>query len=81
MLFRSWVTHEDDLDAVTALSGSGPAYAFYLIEAMVEAAQRMGLSAEQGGEMAIQTVLGAAALAQRVRPPWLPSAISTDFST
>ena len=60
-----WVAQEDDLDAVTALSGSGPAYAFYLIEAMVEAAQRMGLSAEQGREMAIQTVLGAAALAQQ----------------
>ena len=53
------------LDAVTALSGSGPAYGFYLIEAMVEAAQRMGLSAEQGREMAIQTVLRASMLAQQ----------------
>ena len=59
-----WVQEEADLDAVTALSGSGPAYAFYLIEAMVDAAQRMGLSAEQGREMAIQTILGASALAQ-----------------
>jgi pyrroline-5-carboxylate reductase len=60
-----WVADETDLDAVTALSGSGPAYGFYLIEAMVEAAQRMGLGAEQGREMAIQTVLGASMLAQQ----------------
>ena len=60
-----WVAEEADLDAVTALSGSGPAYGFYLIEAMVEAAQRMGLSAEQGREMAIQTLLGASMLARQ----------------
>ncbi len=60
-----WVAEEADLDAVTALSGSGPAYGFYLIEAMVEAAQRMGLDEGQGREMAIQTVLGAAMLAQQ----------------
>ncbi len=60
-----WVAEEADLDAVTALSGSGPAYGFYLIEAMVEAAQRMGLGVEQGREMAIQTVLGASMLAQQ----------------
>jgi pyrroline-5-carboxylate reductase len=60
-----WVGDEADLDAVTALSGSGPAYVFYLIEAMVEASLRMGLSVEQGREMAIQTLLGAAMLAQR----------------
>ena len=60
-----WVADEADLDAVTALSGSGPAYGFYLIEAMAEAAQRMGLDPAQGREMAIQTVLGAALLAQQ----------------
>lgn len=60
-----WVAQEADLDAVTALSGSGPAYGFYLIEAMVEAAQQMGLGAAQAQEMAIQTVLGAALLAQQ----------------
>lgn len=60
-----WVPDEADLDAVTALSGSGPAYGFYLIEAMVEAAVRMGLPEAQGREMAIQTVLGAALLAQQ----------------
>ena len=58
-----WVEHEPDLDAVTALSGSGPAYVFYVIEAMMAAAVEMGLSAEQGRALAQATVAGAAALA------------------
>ncbi|MFG6447773.1 pyrroline-5-carboxylate reductase [Roseateles sp. BYS180W] len=60
-----WVAQEADLDAVTALSGSGPAYFFYVLEAMIEAAQAMGLSAEQGRELALHTCAGAAALAQQ----------------
>ncbi len=64
-----WVAAEDDLDAVTALSGSGPAYVFYLIEAMIDAAQRMGLSAEQGKRLALATFAGAAALAARSDEP------------
>jgi pyrroline-5-carboxylate reductase len=59
-----WVTHEDDLDAVTAVSGSGPAYVFYFLEAMVQAATEMGLTAEQGRRLAQSTFAGAAALAQ-----------------
>jgi pyrroline-5-carboxylate reductase len=59
-----WVAHEDDLDAVTALSGSGPAYVFYFIEAMMQAAQDMGLSEAQGRELAQATFAGASALAQ-----------------
>jgi pyrroline-5-carboxylate reductase len=58
-----WVNQEDDLDAVTALSGSGPAYVFFFIEAMVQAATEMGLSAEQGRLLAQATFAGAAALA------------------
>ena len=58
-----WVTQEADLDAVTALSGSGPAYVFYFIEAMMQAAQDMGLSAEQGRLLAQATFAGATALA------------------
>jgi len=57
-----WVAREADLDAVTALSGSGPAYMFYVIEAMVQAATEMGLSAEQGRLLAQATMAGAAAL-------------------
>jgi pyrroline-5-carboxylate reductase len=64
-----WVAAEDDLDAVTALSGSGPAYVFYLIEAMIEAAQRMGLSADQGKRLALATFGGAAELAARSSDP------------
>ena len=59
-----WVADEADLDAVTALSGSGPAYVFYFAEAMVRSAVAMGLTAEQGRELALGTFAGAAALAQ-----------------
>ena len=59
-----WVAQEEDLDAVTALSGSGPAYVFYFVEAMVQAALDMGLSAEQGKQLALATFQGATALAQ-----------------
>ncbi|MEP7282407.1 MAG: pyrroline-5-carboxylate reductase, partial [Rubrivivax sp.] len=58
-----WVASEADLDAVTALSGSGPAYVFYLLEAMTVAAGAMGLDAARGRALAIATVGGAAALA------------------
>lgn len=57
-----WVEHEAQLDAVTALSGSGPAYMFYVIEAMMQAATEMGLSAQQGRVLAQATMAGAAAL-------------------
>jgi pyrroline-5-carboxylate reductase len=58
-----WVDREEDLDAVTALSGSGPAYVFYFVEAMIAAAQQMGLSAEQGKQLALATFAGATELA------------------
>ncbi|MCK6423975.1 MAG: pyrroline-5-carboxylate reductase [Burkholderiaceae bacterium] len=60
-----WVAQESDLDAVTALSGSGPAYVFYFVEAMMAAAERMGLSAEQGRQLALATFGGATELARR----------------
>jgi pyrroline-5-carboxylate reductase len=59
-----WVAREEDLDAVTALSGSGPAYVFYVVEAMVQAARAMGLSEAQGRQLALATFAGATALAQ-----------------
>jgi pyrroline-5-carboxylate reductase len=58
-----WVQDEAQLDAVTAMSGSGPAYVFYFIEAMMQAAQDMGLSAEQGRQLALATFGGATSLA------------------
>jgi len=64
-----WVAREDDLDAVTALSGSGPAYVFYFVEAMIQAALEMGLSAAQGRQLALATFAGATALAQQSEDP------------
>ncbi|MGV0959251.1 MAG: pyrroline-5-carboxylate reductase [Limnohabitans sp.] len=58
-----WVTQESQLDAVTALSGSGPAYVFYFLEAMTEAGVGMGLSAEQAYQLAVATFSGASSLA------------------
>ena len=60
-----WFDAEADLDAVTALSGSGPAYVFYVIEAMVEAGTQMGLSTAAARALAQQTLAGAAQLAIR----------------
>ena len=59
-----WLDQEAQLDAVTALSGSGPAYVFYFIEAMIQAGADMGLSREQARQLAIGTFTGASALAQ-----------------
>ena len=59
-----WVDNEALLDAVTALSGSGPAYVFFFIEAMVNAGVRMGLSAEQAHQLAVGTFVGASELAR-----------------
>jgi pyrroline-5-carboxylate reductase len=53
---------EKELDAVTALSGSGPAYVFYLLESMLAAAEEMGLGKETARTLALQTVEGAARL-------------------
>ena len=64
-----WVAQEADLDAVTALSGSGPAYVFYFIEAMLQAAQEMGLDAEQGRALALATFAGATELARQSDEP------------
>ena len=58
-----WVDPEAQLDAVTALSGSGPAYVFYFLEAMTEAGVGMGLSAEQAYQLAVATFSGASSLA------------------
>lgn len=55
-----WVNEEPQLDAVTALSGSGPAYYFLFMEAMENAAQQMGLDARTAHLLTMQTALGAA---------------------
>ena len=60
-----WVKQESDLDVVTALSGSGPAYVFYFLEAMTEAGVQMGLSQEQAYHLAKTTFGGATHLARQ----------------
>ncbi|MBC7437259.1 MAG: pyrroline-5-carboxylate reductase [Bdellovibrionales bacterium] len=64
-----WVAEEKLLDAVTALSGSGPAYVFYFIEAMTRAGADMGLTVEQAHRLAVGTFVGAAELARKSDEP------------
>ena len=64
-----WLDSEAQLDAVTALSGSGPAYVFYFIEAMIQAGTEMGLSSAQARTLAIGTFGGAAELARASDDP------------
>ncbi len=58
-----WVDGENDLDVVTALSGSGPAYFFKVMEAMQKAGEKLGLSAESAKLLTLQTALGASRMA------------------
>ena len=60
-----WVDEESLLDAVTVLSGSGPAYVFYFLEAMTRAGTSMGLSQAQAHQLAVGTFAGAAELARQ----------------
>lgn len=57
-----WVASESDIDAVTAVSGSGPAYVFYLVECMAEAGRKAGLPADLAMRLARETVAGAGEL-------------------
>lgn len=58
-----WLDEEQQLDAVTAVSGSGPAYFFLLIEAMTAAGVKLGLPADIAAQLTVQTALGAAHMA------------------
>jgi pyrroline-5-carboxylate reductase len=64
-----WLKDESLIDPVTAVSGSGPAYVFYFLEAMQQAALEMGLDAEQGRQLAVATFTGAAQLAAQSGDP------------
>jgi pyrroline-5-carboxylate reductase len=59
-----WLTHEDQIDAVTAISGSGPAYMFYFMEAMTAAGMEMGLPKATAYQLAVSTFIGAGELAR-----------------
>ena len=60
-----WLEAESLIDAVTALSGSGPAYFFYLIEAMIEAGEKLGLSKTQASTLTVATAAGASKLIKK----------------
>lgn len=60
---KAWAVSEQDLDAVTAVSGSGPAYLFYLLEGMIAGGTAVGLGETLARELALQTVIGAGSLA------------------
>ena len=66
-----WVDEESQIDAVTALSGSGPAYVFYFIEALEQAGIELGLTPQVARQLTLQTFLGAATLA--VQDPASPA--------
>lgn len=61
----AWIEDEDLMDAVTAVSGSGPAYIFYLIESLAEAGQKAGLLPDLAMKLARETVIGAGELARQ----------------
>lgn len=60
-----WLDEESKMDAVTAISGSGPAYVFYFIEAMQQAALELGLNEAQAKALSLQTFIGASKLAEQ----------------
>jgi pyrroline-5-carboxylate reductase len=64
-----WVEDESLIDAITAISGSGPAYVFYFIEALEQAGVELGLAANTARQLALQTFLGASTLALRDAAP------------
>jgi pyrroline-5-carboxylate reductase len=64
-----WIADEAKIDGVTAISGSGPAYVFLFIEALQQAAAELGFTPEQGRQLAIETIQGAAALAAQSSEP------------
>ncbi len=64
-----WFDREEDLDAVTAVSGSGPAYVYYFVEALESAARELGLAADAARRLALETFSGALALAADAGEP------------
>lgn len=64
-----WLEEETGMDAITAVSGSGPAYAFYFMEALAQAAEELGFTAAEARQLSIETFSGACALAAQSSEP------------
>jgi len=64
-----WVDNEEQINAVTAVSGSGPAYFFLMMEAMQQAGEELGLTADVAQQLVLQTALGAARMATESNAP------------
>ena len=64
-----WLEREEDLDAITAVSGSGPAYVFYFVEALERAGRELGLAADAARRLALETFAGAVKLAAQAGEP------------
>jgi pyrroline-5-carboxylate reductase len=75
--------NESDMDAITAMSGSGPAYCFYVVEAMIDAGTRLGLSPEDAAELTLATFKGALALLedQKIPPQALRQKVTSPGGT
>lgn len=76
-----WVADEDKLHAVTAVSGSAPAYFFYVLEHMTAQAVAMGLSDKVAHELAVQSMIGAGELAKTGNPTALREAVTSKGGT
>ncbi len=76
-----WFEREDQLDAVTALSGSGPAYFFQAIEALIAAGRELGLAPEAAKRLVVATAAGAAALARDEDPSLLRERVTSPGGT